>query len=117
MEGYISNVECACGCGNLMPQHLVDRGWRFLHGHKPKKSRAQIQVPKHEPVSQIGLDQVMDFALKNVELLTDQLEKHRTDAQLAKLCCDVLERQVAQWQTMLDNARMLAGIVEPQCQI
>lgn len=33
-EGYFSDVECAGGCGNLLPQRVVDAGKRYLWGHK-----------------------------------------------------------------------------------
>lgn len=32
--GYFSIIECAGGCGNLMPQRLVDAGKQYLWGHK-----------------------------------------------------------------------------------
>jgi hypothetical protein len=35
-EGYISKVVCACGCDTYLSQPAVDRGWKYLWGHKPK---------------------------------------------------------------------------------
>ncbi len=34
MSTYFSNQVCAGGCGNLLPQKIVDRGRQYLYGHK-----------------------------------------------------------------------------------
>jgi len=29
-----SETECACGCENLLPLSIYNRGWKYLRGHK-----------------------------------------------------------------------------------
>jgi hypothetical protein len=43
-EGFISKTMCICGCETLMPQHLVNIGWKYLRGHKPAEMRAGKKV-------------------------------------------------------------------------
>lgn len=33
---FFSDRSCACGCNNLLPKTIADRGWKYLRGHKPE---------------------------------------------------------------------------------
>ncbi len=47
---YITDQLCACGCKTRMPSTIVDRGWKYLKGHKPAHLRPDVKAVSDRPV-------------------------------------------------------------------
>jgi hypothetical protein len=54
-EFHVTRVECKCGCGVLLNSALVERGWRYLRGHKP------AGLPKVNPPAKVGASEHVSY--------------------------------------------------------
>lgn len=66
----ISEVTCACGCDTLMPQTVVDRGWRYLRGHKP--SSLKVAKKPQGVIASTGPGKIREFFALQLEELRAQ---------------------------------------------
>lgn len=105
IEGFFSNIECECGCHNLMPEKLVKRGWHYLRGHKPgvlihtitkAKTLNQGKAPKAGPV--VSMDKSRAVALFRSDLLLLMQQAVEVSEQIAQLQVrgTTLQKQVMQ---------------------
>ena len=81
-EGYMSQVECAGGCGMLLAQHLVDRGRRFLWGHKggcpregdpPRRRHKGVRTPKPAQAVVASYWLMLEMACEELEAQRDAM--------------------------------------------
>lgn len=88
---YFSEVECACGCGNLVPNKLVDRGWTCLYNHKnnpggkvrTRQLRGKVRAERRilEPVVIASLPATIHFLEAELDLVRRQLETKKAEAE------------------------------------
>ncbi|HEY2013840.1 MAG TPA: hypothetical protein VGH38_10090, partial [Bryobacteraceae bacterium] len=82
MGGFFSKTECACGCENLLAQRTVDRGWRYIRGHKPKTAPSVTQQLTRQskirpaPVTELG-EGSLKTSLAFVRAQYDELNKEQ----------------------------------------
>ena len=96
---YITEQECACGCGTRMGSAVVERGWKYLRGHKPRgapgaspvASARRSPAPWPGPVTAIGIQQVRQFleesarfAAREMEISGEHLERLRSELAAAE---------------------------------
>ena len=49
VERQLSDVECACHCGNFLSQAMADAGRQYIRGHKLKVNGNGNGHSKHRP--------------------------------------------------------------------
>jgi hypothetical protein len=107
---YFSVTECKCGCGNLMPTHLVNRGWEYLRGHKPEALRHrsiskkdtlnQGRAPKSAPVHSADKRMAITFmrltllqSLGNIVAARDRVNVLRLELSALQTAMPQMENQ------------------------
>lgn len=97
---HVTEQLCACGCGTAMGSAIVDRGWKFIRGHKagvaPGRVVPRKMAPRPGPVSAVGMDQVRRFLQENDQLIVQQLEESRNELERLKRDVDITERKITQ---------------------
>jgi hypothetical protein len=73
VKGF-SDVECACGCHNLLPLTIYNRGWRYLRAHKgarngesvgDKAIRVASKSQKPSAVAHTSYQRMLDMVVEN----------------------------------------------------
>ena len=78
----LSAVECGCGCENLMPQGIVNKGWRYLRGHKPTTSiPVRASGVRKYVKSNMGPEQIAAYFAAQIEQLRSNSKKLKDEAQ------------------------------------
>lgn len=96
---YVTEQECACGCGTRLSSLTVNRGWKFIRGHKGGTAPGRIvnRQPMQRPgkVMAVGLDQVREYLLQNDQLIVTQLEESRNRIHALKSEVSIIEVKIA----------------------
>lgn len=97
----ISNVECACGCGTLLSQKTVDRGWTVIRGHKvkfngaihvnPQMVKPRALFPSRGTV--VNMDAIDNFINAQLKLTREQLKDAQENIIMLQSTVDVLARK------------------------
>ena len=89
-EGYFSNLECAGGCGNLLPQRVVDLGRRHLWGHakgcpkegdyRPRRTHRNSKNLPPSAVVETSYARTLEMVKVNVSASGDRCKELRARA-------------------------------------
>jgi hypothetical protein len=77
-----SETECGCGCQNLLPLTVYNRGWRYLRGHKgyldgegagARAARMALKREKPAPVEHTSYARTLEMARANLAAALEKI--------------------------------------------
>ena len=111
-SNFFSKVECACGCTTLTPTHLVERGWKYIRGHKPRQPlKVSVESQKiHEKAATVLSEKsIIGFFESRVSLLTAQLTQKKSEREAINAAVVDLELQLHRNAVVLKGLKSLGG--------
>ncbi len=75
---YVTNIECACGCGTCLGSKAVKQGWRFVRGHKKTNVHDAAKLvrmpdkPKLSPPKQTSFPLTLQFIEMELQLVNER---------------------------------------------
>jgi putative heme iron utilization protein len=106
-DDYFSKILCDCGCENLMPNHLVRKGWKYLRGHK--SMGGHIVKPKPFGTTKVvqlkakgtSVDDMVKFAEAQQELFSKQFIEVNAELEVLEKKRVALEKESARWAKVI----------------
>ncbi len=100
-DRYFSKVTCDCGCGNFLPQRVLDLGRRFLRGgqHITKPRRLGTSKVIHLRAEATSIDSVLAFAVERAASLRMLRTALDIEMQTVINRLRATEAELAVWQT------------------
>jgi len=116
MSDYFSEETCACGCENLLPQKLVDRGIRNLYGHKGggvrKQSGPRKVTARPEPAKTLGTREALVFLRAELDSLKRQAEDAREQRDSSQARLELLSDRVQRTHSAIQALEALDTALE-----
>lgn len=114
---HVTSVVCACGCDTLLPSTIVNRGWRYLRGHKPKPEGWQPgliharkeRAPRAVTKGMISFGDVRNFLDESRKLAQKQLDNQYLIKEELAIAANQCDQRITDLQRQRDSYTAAIG--------
>lgn len=121
VKGF-SNVECACGCHNLLTLATYNNGRIFIYGHKGNKGyetvkdkalRLQAASTPNGKVIHTSYTRTLEMACEDLVALRKRESELLDEARIHTAKCEEITKQLDNINTKIKQLEMLGVALEP----